>query len=190
MPHSHPLKEQLDHGLSVQRYEWREYKQDILQYCKNKDPRSCPQGDLSPSITFWAKLDTRAQKHLSTVFDSAEVNPAYHEKFEREVVFPLMKMNADELLSYKYLGRKTLLTYANALCAAGYLENPEDFQAYPGTQTNSRIYQEKTRERSIQNRDRRIRKKFDSGISPVQIAKEDKLSIEDIARIITNGRDI
>jgi hypothetical protein len=190
LPQSHPLRKRLDRGLSVRRYEWREYKQDIQDYFENKDQLNSSKADLSPSIKFWSQLDLRAQKLLSTVFDSAEVNPAYHEEFEREVIFPLLKKSVDELLSCEGLGRRTLLTYAKALSAAGYLDNPEDFIAYPGTQMNSGIYQEKTPERSIRNRDRRIRKKFDSGIPPVQIAKEAKLPIQEIARIIENAQDV
>jgi hypothetical protein len=190
LPRSHPLKKRLDGGFCVRRYEWREYTQDILDYVQNKYIHNSSKSDLSPSMKFWSQLGLRAQKQLSTVFDSSDVIPACHEEFEREVIFPLLKMDANELLYYKNLGRRTLLTYAKALCAAGYLENPEDFHAYPGTQINNGIYQEKTPERSIKNRDRRILKKFDSGIHPVQIAKEDNLSIQDIVRIIENAQDV
>ncbi len=190
LPRSHPLKKRLDGGFCMQRYEWREYTQEILDYVQNKYIHHGSKSDLSPSMKFWSQLDTRAQKQLSTVFDSADMIPACHEEFEREVIFPLLKMDANELLCYKNLGRRTLLTYAKALSAAGYLEKPEDFSAYPGTQNNSGIYQEKTPERSIRNRDRRIRKKFDSGIPPVQIAKEARLPIQEIARIIENAKDV
>jgi len=190
LPRSHPLKKRLDGGFSVQRYEWREYTQDILDYVQNKYMHHSSKSELSPSMKFWSQLDLRAQKLLSNVFDSADVIPACHEDFEREVIFPLLKMDAGELLCHKNLGRRTLLTYAKALSAAGYLENPEDFQAYPGTQNNSGIYQEKTPERSIKNRDRRIIKKFDFGIPPAQIAKEARLPIQEIARIIEKAQDV
>jgi hypothetical protein len=190
LPRSHPLKKRLDGGFCMQRYEWREYTQDILDYVQNKYIHNSSKSDLSPSMKFWSQLDTRAQKQLSTVFNSADMIPACHEKFEREVIFSLLKMDAGVLLCYKSLGRRTLLTYAKALSAAGYLENPKDFSAYHGTQNNSGIYQEKTPERGIKNRDRRILKKFEAGIHPVQIAKEDNLSIQDIARIIENAQDV
>ncbi|MCA1796543.1 MAG: hypothetical protein LC645_03200 [Geobacteraceae bacterium] len=48
LPGNHPLKTILDSGQSVRRSEWREYKQDILDYFENKKLQNNPKGDLSP----------------------------------------------------------------------------------------------------------------------------------------------